>query len=89
MTLYDIALRSQSPYFNIAYLTRELVDSFDLRNADRIVKSEEEIMQEMMQQQMAQQQMMQQQALQEQMTQEPQGGGQIGPALLQTIMSGG
>jgi hypothetical protein len=89
MTLYDIALRSQSPYFNIAYLTRELVDSFDLRNADRIVKSEEEIMQEMMQQQMAQQQMMQQQALQEQMTQEPQGGGQIDPALLQTIMSGG
>ena len=33
--------------------------------------------------------MMQQQALQEQMTEEPQGGGQIDPLLLQTIMSGG
>ena len=90
MTLYDVALKTQSPYFNIAHLTRELVDSFDLRNADRIVKSEEEVMQEMMQQQqMAQQQMMQEQMMQEQSAQQPQAEGQIDPALLQTLMSGG
>ncbi len=78
--LLNIAMSSQSPYVNVYELWKSLISSFDLRNTDKLLKTQEEVQQEQYEQMVMaqkaqmeaaqQQQMEQQQAMQEQQMQQ-------------------
>lgn len=63
--VYELAMRTQNPYFNIYELSKELLESFDLRNTDKLLNSKEEVEQEQMEAMLKQQVMQEQMAAQQ------------------------
>jgi hypothetical protein len=83
MQLAEYAAKTQSPYIKRMEIEKELVRSFDLRNPEKFVKTEEELQQEQMQQMMAEQQQQEQQAQAEQVQAERQFGQKIAEKILE------
>jgi len=80
--LMAMVMQTQNPYVDLYELTRMWVQSFDLRNPDKVLKSPEQIQQEQEQQMMQEQAMQQAQA----MPQSPQPGMQLPPELIQQLL---
>ncbi len=83
--LLEIAVRTQNPYINMYELTKTLFESYDLRNIEKLLYTEEEMQMQMLQQMVAEEQMqsgggsgLQPDQLLNQMQ-----GGQMDPAFLQ------
>lgn len=89
MQLAEYAAKTQSPYIKRMEIEKELVRSFDLRNPEKFVKTEEELQQEQMQQMMAVQQQIEQQAQAEQAQAERQFGQEVAKKIIEQSMQGG
>ena len=89
MQLAEYAAKTQSPYIKRMEIEKELVRSFDLRNPEKFVKTEEELQQEQMQQMMAEQQQQEQQAQAEQVQAERQFGQEVAKKIIDQSMQGG
>ena len=89
MQLAEYAAKTQSPYIKRMEIEKELVRSFDLRNPEKFVKTEEELQQEQLQQMMAVQQQQEQQAQAEQVQAERQFGQEIAKKIIDQSMQGG
>lgn len=63
--LMELAVATQNPYFDLYELSKTLLESFDLRNTDKLLNSKEEIEQEQMEAMLKQQFMEQQMAAQQ------------------------
>lgn len=89
MQLAEYAAQSQSPYIKRDEIERELIRSFDLRNPEKFIKTDEELMQEQMQMMMAQQQQQEQakQREQEQASQEMQK--EMAGKVMDAVLGGG
>ena len=88
MQLAEYAIKTQSPYIKRQEIEKELVRSFDVRNPEKFIKSEEELQQEQMQQAMIQQQQ-QEQAVQAQQAQaEQEFGKKFAEKALDKALSG-
>jgi hypothetical protein len=89
MQLAEYAAKTQSPYIKRMEIEKELVRSFDLRNPEKFVKTEEELQQEQMQQMMAEQQQQEQQAQAEQVQAEREFGQEVAKKIIDQSMQGG
>ena len=89
MQLAEYAAQSQSPYIKRDEIERELIRSFDLRNPEKFIKTDEELMQEQMQMMMAQQSQQEQvkQREQEQANQELQK--EMAGKVMDAVLGGG
>lgn len=86
--MMETIMRTQNPYIDMYQLTKTWLESFDLRNTDKLLLSEDELQEDMMRQQMMQQQQQMMQGAMPPDNNMP-GQGEIDPRILQMLMSGG
>ena len=85
MMLAEYAAKTQSPYIKRLEIEKELVRSFDLRNPEKFIKTEEELQAEAMQAQLQQEQL----AQAEQSKVEQQFGQKIAEKIIDRSLQGG